>query len=227
MRVPHRRASMHRPRGCLDGLDGFHGLRSVRLDGFYGLRGVRLDDLRLDDLRLDDLRFSRLSGRLHDRRSLGLGGRGLGLLLRLLRNLRLLRPLLGRLERSRWALLHELVPDPDLVHQVPNLVRRLGPDTQPVQRAVLVDLDHARIVERVVFADVLDEAAVAGTPLVRHHDAEERALVGTHPSQPDPRRHVPCPLAIASAPEAWTASPEGPSRRPSSSASSSSRPRSP
>ena len=71
---------------------------------------------------------------------------------------------------------------------------RLRADAEPVQGALLVDLDQRGVLERVVLADVLDEAAVAGSPLVGHHDAVEGPLLRAHPPQPDPRRHIVVPL---------------------------------
>jgi hypothetical protein len=62
-----------------------------------------------------------------------------------------------------------------------------------VHRTLLVDLDQARILERVVLPDVLDEPPVAGAPLVGDDHAVEGALLRAETLQPDPNRHLPAP----------------------------------
>src|SRR6266542_7131393 len=85
----------------------------------------------------------------------------------------------------------EAVPDADLGHQHPHRVGRLRADPEPMQRALLVDLDHRGVVHRLIPADVLDEPAVAGAPLVGDDDPVEGALLGPQSLQSDTNRHVP------------------------------------
>src|SRR5512132_3221534 len=85
----------------------------------------------------------------------------------------------------------EALPDADLGHQHPDGVGRLRADPEPMQRTLLVDLDHRGGVHRLIPADVLDEPAVARAPLVGDDDPVEGALLGPQPLQPDANRHVP------------------------------------
>src|SRR5207249_8138745 len=51
----------------------------------------------------------------------------------------------------------EPVPDPGDPQEVLDLLGRLGPLREPVQRPVPVDVDQRRVLQRVVLPDVLDE----------------------------------------------------------------------
>src|SRR6185436_9390526 len=59
----------------------------------------------------------------------------------------------------------------------------------PVARAVLVDLDHRRLLARIVVPEDLDETPVAPRARIGHHHAVVRLLGGPGPSQPD-RQHA-------------------------------------
>src|SRR4029450_288425 len=79
----------------------------------------------------------------------------------------------------------EALPDADLGHQHPDGVGRLRAAPEPMQRTLLVDLDHRGVVHRLIPADVLDEPAVARAPLGGDDDPVEGALFGPRPLQPD------------------------------------------
>src|SRR5262249_59284401 len=61
-----------------------------------------------------------------------------------------------------------------------HLVRGLGADAEPVLRLLHVDLvlRHARL--RIVVAQLIDEAPIAGAARIGDHDAEGRILLGAH-----------------------------------------------
>src|SRR5690606_21439753 len=111
----------------------------------------------------------------------GLGGALLGTLLGLVARLALLRVVLRR------ALL-----DPRGIEEAGDAVGRLRADADPVARTVLVELHAARIVlgeQRIVGADLLQIAAVAGRTAVGHHDAVIRTLLGAAARKPDLHCH--------------------------------------
>ncbi len=66
---------------------------------------------------------------------------------------------------------------PTLVISTLTVFDGCAPTPEPIQRALLVDLDHRGVVERLVPADVLDEPAVARAPLVRDDDPVEGTLL--------------------------------------------------
>src|SRR5690606_35213498 len=83
--------------------------------------------------------------------------------------------LLGRLEqRGRGGLTLELLPVAGLLQDGEHGLGRLGADTEPVRHTLAVDLDHRRVVRRVVLADLLDGPAVTAGAGVGDNDAVVR-----------------------------------------------------
>jgi hypothetical protein len=67
------------------------------------------------------------------------------------------------------------------IEEAQHAVRRLCADAQPMRNAVGIELDAlGRILrqQRIVDADLLDEAAVSGVAAVGHNDPVIRALLG-------------------------------------------------
>src|ERR1035437_9105152 len=90
--------------------------------------------------------------------------------------------------------------------QRPYGVGRLRALADPVVDALLLDIDERRLGARVVVAQDFDEAAVAGGARVGHHDAEERALLGTGTAQTN-RYHLSVSFTAreARSPRSWFA----------------------
>src|ERR1700730_11377425 len=64
-------------------------------------------------------------------------------------------------------------------------IRGLGALGEPSKDLFFVDFHSGGLGERIVVADLLDEPPVSWGAGVRHHQAVERAPLGTHPPQPD------------------------------------------
>src|SRR6476661_9542043 len=81
--------------------------------------------------------------------------------------------------------------------QRPDRVRRLRVLLDPEVHALLVDLHDRRLAARIVMSKDFDERAVARGARIGDHDAEERALLRSGPTQTNGNH-----LSLLNAPEA-------------------------
>ncbi len=71
------------------------------------------------------------------------------------------------------------------LQELPHRIRWLGPGCHPVADALILELDHLGVAQRVVVAHRFDEATIPGRPGIRHHDPIEGTLLGAHALEPD------------------------------------------
>ena len=77
-----------------------------------------------------------------------------------------------------------------LLQETVDRLRRRRTDTAPIREALVIDDERARILGRIVGADVFEETATAGAPLIGHDEAIKGPLFGTGAGKTNVNGHL-------------------------------------
>src|ERR1700736_3291609 len=97
--------------------------------------------------------------------------------------------LMGARLRAGWPLAARGLDPPD-AQQLSHCLGGLCPARQPRASTLLVDHDRRWFRARVVVADRLDHATVAGGALIGDDDSPKGFLLAAHSREPEPDRHL-------------------------------------